>query len=398
MSEPELSRSEKLLWEAIRYGLIVVILLALAWLLRPKTVWNDAELSGKTMGTFYSVKLSGLPAAFDAAPLERLVQEELDRIDQAMSTYKEDSDVCRFNVSESTDWFPVSEETAQVVELAGNISRETEGAFDITVGPLVRLWGFGAGAERRTEPPTLEEIEAARQVVGWKYLQARTVPANISDKDIVAGMLPPALKKEVPGLQIDLSAIAKGYAVDRVAAVLEKHGLTNYMIEVGGEVRCHGSKQDKLPWVIGIEAPQIELPYADPLVHTKIRLGDRSLATSGDYRNYVEIAGVRYSHIIDPRTGMPTEKLAPGEPAPEERLGSVSIIVPDCARADALATAMFVLGEKEGLPLAERNRWAALFLFRSKKDDAPFRSLRSSAFDPETPNISIKKQDANGSP
>ncbi|MDR1964332.1 MAG: FAD:protein FMN transferase, partial [Planctomycetaceae bacterium] len=327
--------------------------------------------------------------------------------------------VSRFNVSESTDWFVVSKETAEVVQIALEISEMTDGAFDITVGRLVDLWGFGANPTSLTIKELEEKTAQIKPKIGYKQLEVR--------------INPPALKKQIPELQIDLSAIAKGYAVDCVAALLEKHGFVHYLIEVGGEVRCRGNKGVSGDWIVGIEKPLFtssdNSPNHFPGLQRKLRLGDWALATSGDYQNFRELDGVKYSHFIDPRTGLPTkpavsapEPVSPEPVSPEpstsesaplesatskplipepaltepalpepttsesvtpkltEQLGSVSVLAETCVRADALATALFVLGEQKGLELAEQHKIAALFLLRTKQKDRPIRESASSAF------------------
>ncbi|HBT76414.1 MAG TPA: FAD:protein FMN transferase ApbE [Planctomycetaceae bacterium] len=354
-------------WNVVRFGLAAAFLVLFFYLaLAPKTYYTDAVIEGDSMGTFYSIKVSGIPMTVDNRELSRAIQETLDRIDRAMSTYKPDSEVCRFNASDSTDWFPVSPETAAVVSLALDISTLTDGAFDITVAPLVQRWGFGAGADSRSRPPGAEELETVRNTVGFRHLRVHPDSG--------------AIKKDIPELQIDLSAVAKGYAVDQVARTLDTLKIDSYMIDIGGEVRCRGAKMDGSPWRIGIEVPQPDVPGADPNIFMAVELKDVALATSGDYRDFQERDGVRYSHIIDPRTGEPTERTLPGEAVPTERLGSVSILDPSCARADALATAFFVLGEIRGLELAERAGIPALFLSRSTDVSKPIRKAASQTF------------------
>lgn len=352
---------------ALAMGLLAIFLY-LALYKRPE--YAEIKIEGYSMGVFYSVAVSGITPGQDKTEMGRAVKEALDGVDTMMSTFRDDSEVCRFNASDSTDWFPVSAETARVVALSQEISRLSGGAFDITVAPLVRLWGFGAGAdaESRTTLPSPEEIAACMENVGADRLEVR--------------MDPPALKKAVPGLHIDLSAVAKGYAVDRVAEALLEMKIRNFMIEVGGEVRCHGKKLKGAPWMIGIQAP-VDLPGSDPVLYMALEMKDLALATSGDYQNYHELAGQRFSHIIDPRTGEPTEILPVGAPEPEERLVSVSILDPNCARADALATTLFVLGPKAGLALAEREKIPALFLLRPDNTEKPLRELKSGTFPAE---------------
>ncbi|MDR0869299.1 MAG: FAD:protein FMN transferase [Planctomycetaceae bacterium] len=334
--------------------------------------YSAQEAKGSTMATSYSVKVRDFPKSknVDAwSSVAEKIQRCLDDIDCRMSTFKPDSEVSRFNMSDSTDWFSVSPETAEVAELALDVSRLTDGAFDITVAPLVDCWGFGAKEQsfRQAALPPENEINEIKKRIGFDKLSVR--------------LNPPALKKSVPELSVDLSAIAKGYAVDCVVRLLEQLKFKNYMVEVGGEVRCRGNKGEQGSWVVGIEKPLIVPQGEFPgLWEKKLPMSDSALATSGDYQNYHTVGTVRYSHIIDPRTGYPTEKIAAGETAPAERLGSVSVFDKDCARADALATALFVLGEQKGLEFAERERLPVLFLLRTDGQKPVIREAASTEF------------------
>jgi len=289
-----------------------------------------------TMGTSYSVKVSRLPAGLTLPQLRNEVNRRLERLNAFMSTYRTDSDVSRFNTSTSTGWFPVSRDTAVVVAAAQRISRMTRGAFDVTVAPLVDLWHFGPGnGEFRV--PTEEQIQSAKQRVGFENLDVR--------------LDPPALRKRRADLAIDLSAIAKGYAVDQVAAYLESRGIDGFLVEIGGETRTKGSKADGQPWRVGIERPDA----TRLAVLRAIELGDRAIATSGDYRNFFVMDGKRYSHEIDPRTGRPIEF----------RLALVSVVAESCMTADALATAIMVLGVQDGYNFAVDHALAVLMVERT---------------------------------
>jgi len=336
----------------------------------------DAILSigGQTMGTFYSVKIAIVPKGWDGARLHKTVAEVLDRVDTAMSTYKDDSQVSRFNASRSTDWFPVSEETAKVVSLALEMSKITGGAFDITVAPVVNLWKFGPDKAPLSDFPPDETIQTVLTQCGWEKLSVRMEPES-------------ALKKNVPELSIDLSGIAKGYAVDAVAEALEKEGLENYLIDIGGEVRSSGVKRlvkegsaaSMNYWTLGIEKP---IPSHDgaPKIYRFARPGTGSLATSGGGRNFSVLAGKRFSHIINPKTGRPTEIRDANAERPEFEAGSVSVFDPSCAKADALATGLFVLGPEAGKKLADANGWPVLYISRSTSDPDLFSETASTAF------------------
>ena len=282
------------------------------------------QIVGSTMGTTYSVQLPTLPDGLTVDTLLPQIEAELATINAQMSTYMDDSELSRFNAAPAGDWFPVSKELAEVVLAGIAMSDRTGGAFDVTVGPLVNLWGFGP-AGRRGSPPSSEELQAAQAHVGYERLQARTDP--------------PALRKEVDALYVDLSAIAKGYAVDRLAELLEDRGVTTYFVDIGGEVRTHGLKPDGSAWTLGIEEPRAD----GRALARAVRMPDGAMATSGDYRNYFEVNGKRYAHVLDPRTARPVE----------HGLASVSVFAASCIEADGLATALLVMGADEAFSFAE---------------------------------------------
>ncbi len=290
----------------------------LALFILPAICWSQAiEIKGKTMGPIdYKVVIDPMPVDLNPQKVGEQVQAALDQVNQTMSTYIADSDVSRFNREGGVEWMAVSFETATVISRALEISRKTEGAFDITVGPIVDLWKFGKD-KSNFEVPSFAMISAAKELVGYSKLEVR--------------MDPPAIKKSVPDIRIDLSAIAKGYAVDQVAKLLIDLGVENHMVVVGGEVRTTGHKADGNPWQIGIVHPQAS---ATRKYRKLVKLNSAAMATSGDYQNFYEVDGKVYSHTIDPKTGAPVT----------HQLASVSVIADDCMSADAYATAGLVLG------------------------------------------------------
>ena len=295
---------------------------------------SPAQFTGATMGTGYVVKLDG--AALPPARLERLaddVQAALDEVDRRMSLYRPGSELGQLNRHPAAVPLALSAELYQVLAAAQRIADLSQGAFDVSVAPLVNAWGFGAEG-RRTAPPV--DAEARSRMVGYRSLSL--------DPQRRAAV------KAHSGLQADLGGIAKGYGVDRAALALEAAGVEDYMIEVGGEVRTRGRNADGRAWRIGIEEPGA-LPQRARFV---VPLSGRSMATSGDYRNYFEHGGRRYSHEIDPHTAAP---IAHG-------LASVTVIADDCMTADALATALIVLGPQAGWALATREKIAAHFIVR----------------------------------
>ncbi|MDX1653647.1 MAG: FAD:protein FMN transferase [Candidatus Competibacteraceae bacterium] len=290
---------------------------------------DPVVFTGSTMGTTYSVKLTGF--AVQADDLQAQVEAILAEINQTMSTWDPESELSRFNRRQSMEPVAISPELARVLDQSLAVSRASDGAFDITVGPLVNLWGFGPDMGQNQIPPK-EQIRQAGQRVGYKMLH---LEGN-------------SLVKTHPDLYVDLSAIAKGYGVDRVAEHLESLGVEDYLVEIGGELRGRGHNARGTPWTIAVERP-------DPTtraVKRLIQITDHGVATSGDYRNFFELDGVRYSHVIDPTSGWPVR----------HRLASVSVVAEDCARADAWATALLVLGPERGLAVARREGLAAFFI------------------------------------
>ncbi len=283
------------------------------------------------MGTTYQVKIVLPKDKILPEGIGEKIHNCLTKIDNLMSTYKSDSELSQFNQYEESDVFKVSSETYEVFKIAYEISQKTEGAFDFTIFPLVELWGFGPRMVE--QPPTKEQIEETKKKVDYRKIE----------------ILPEGIRKHNPEIQCDFSAIAKGYAVDKVAEVLDSYSFDSYMIEVGGEVRVKGEKYPGVAWTIGIERP-ISMERSTFLA---IKLKNQSLATSGNYRNFYIWEGKRYSHEIDPRTGYPIPNT----------ISSVSVIHPSCAYADAYATALMVMGKEEGPRFAETNNIPALFIY-----------------------------------
>ncbi len=309
---------------------------------------KSSSFSGQVMGTSYAVQLVDLPSKTDEKDLDSRIAAVLNAVDGAMSTYKPESEVSRFNAATAGVSVDVSVDTLQVVELALTIHKQSQGAFDITVGPLVDVWGFGADMRELKQLPTQSALQQALEKVGVDAIQVQATP--------------PALSKS-KSVEIDLSAIAKGYAVDLVADLLEKQGIDNYLVEVGGELRGRGHNSKAQTWRVGIETPVLARGNA----FTAVSLADSAIATSGDYRNYVMLDGKRYSHTIDPRTGRPVG----------HNVASVTVVHASAAAADAWATALDVLGVPAGLQLAEQLDLAAYFIVR---DGEQFASRETTAF------------------
>ncbi len=291
------------------------------------------RLTGATMGTSYELKLAPAPGQTVPADLQARIEDLLARVNRQMSTYDPDSELSRFNRNPSTGWVAVSPELQQVIAEGLRIGALSGGAFDITVGPLVNLWGFGP-EPRRDEVPSEAAIAQARERVGYWRLHARAEP--------------PALKKDRADLYVDLSAMAKGYGVDQLTALVETTGITNCLVSIGGEIRAWGRNGRGEPWTIAIEKPVA----GQRTVERLIRLGEHAVSTSGDYRNFFEQNGQRYSHVINPRTGWPVP----------HTLASVTVISDRSTAADATATALLAAGPELGFQLASEHHLAAFFI------------------------------------
>lgn len=304
--------------------------------------------SDEIMGTRYTVKVPKLPDSLSNEQITLQIEDLLEKLDGQMSTFKQDSELSQINNRQSTEWLTVSTSLYTVLKQAKIVSELSKGAFDITVGPLVNIWGFGS-KPMSFKVPKEEFIKKQLAKTGYKHLL-------FDDNN-------QQIRKEFVDLYLDLSAIAKGYAVDQVATLLEGHGIDNFMVEIGGELRLKGQNISNKRWRIGVEKPAIERRT----IQKVLPLTDISLATSGDYRNFFESEGVRFSHTIDPRSGKPiTHKLA-----------SITILSDTTMEADALATALMVLGPEDGYVLAEQEKIAALFII---KTDDGFVEKASSAF------------------
>ncbi len=309
---------------------------------------NLIEFSGATMGTHYSIKLSPNDSS-ELKYFKSAVDDLLFRFERQMSTYQQHSELMQFNRYPVGKWFPATKELVDLMQESLLISEITLGAFDITVGPLVRLWGFGAD-HKGNKVPSETEIDDLLNQIGYQYIEVDKINK--------------ALKKQKQ-LEVDLSAIAKGRAVDEVAHLLDSMDVANYMVEIGGEVRTKGRRSVERAWQIGIESPLI----GERAVQAVVSLQQDAMASSGDYRNFFESGGVRYSHTIDPRTGYPVR----------HQLAAVTVIRDSTSEADALATAFMVLGPQEGYDLALKESIAAYFII---KEDSGFTTKMTPQFKP----------------
>ena len=352
------------------------------------------ELRGQAMGTAWSVRVVAPPdgSGVDLEPLRERVVERLEDMENVFSTWRPDSEVSRFNAHAGEAWFAVSPVFLEVLVEAVRVSELTGGAFDPTVGPLVELWGFGAAGEAGWISPDEADMEASgetgsmAQGAAGPMSRGETGGVASREADVVASReagglperaagwpppqeavelllhstgfshlqlreTPPAVRRARPGVRLDFSAIAKGYAVDEIWGLLSEAGLSDYLVEIGGEVRARGARADGQAWSIGIESPD------GSGVTVAVPLRDAAIATSGDYRNYLEHEGERYSHVLDPRTGWPVS----------HGLTSVTVIASSASTADALATALLVLGPETGFQLAVDHGLAARLVVRTEE-------------------------------
>lgn len=290
---------------------------------------KEVLISGETMGTTYHIKL--VTSVFRGlSGLEQSILEKLEAINRSMSTYEKNSEISRFNAANDVDRsIPISDDFYRVLLTAKGIYSITAGAWDGTVEPIVDLWGFGPAGSRTTAPkvPALPEIRKRLSTIGFDKLDI------YSDK---------TLRKKSAFLSLDLNSIAKGYAVDQLAELLKENDFDDFLVEIGGETVARGVKKDGRPWRVGINVPRSDA--AADSVYRVVILHNNALATSGDYRSFFEIDGVRYSHVFDPRTGYPVSN----------GVVSASVIARTCAFADGLATALMVMGTTRGLALVNR--------------------------------------------
>jgi thiamine biosynthesis lipoprotein len=305
------------------------------------------QLAGATMGTSYHLTWIERDAAPSPEAVSTAIENILESVNDSMSTYRPQSEISRFNRLSVGEWFVVSEDFYQVFTMARAVSVASAGAFDVTVAPLVNLWGFGPAGVN--ELPLPADIQAGLAQVGQSRIE-------LDDQRR-------ALRKQAPS-QLDFSSIAKGYGVDLLAAWLEGQGITDYLVEIGGEIRVAGQSPRAGPWRIAVEKP-------DPMlreVTTTLELSAAAVATSGDYRNYFEHEGVRYSHSIDPRTGWPVR----------HDLVSVTVVHQSTALADAWATALTVLGTEAALSTAVEQGLAVYLISR---DGETFRVQKTPEID-----------------
>lgn len=308
------------------------------------------RLSGATMGTAYSIVARDKSGHLNTHDVQSVVDQALLEIDASMSNWRADSEISQFNAQSGTDLFDLSPALARVMQTAQDVHNASSGRFDTTIGPLIELWGFGATGTQHV--PTREAI-AERQL--------------LSGQSTVLELAAGAMRKKESAAHIYLAGIGKGYGADHVGRAIEALGVGDYLIEIGGDLYAKGLNPDDVPWQIGIEAPQV----SDRTVFDVVGLSGMGLATSGDYRNYFEKDGQRFSHLIDPTTGRPvTHKTA-----------SATVLADNAMLADAWSTAMLILGRERGLDIAHANNIAVQFIeYTSDGGTGQFKDTASDSF------------------
>ena len=306
-------------------------------------------LDGKTMGTFWRVSVIGVDEA-KAQALRAKVQAQLDADDRLLSTWKNDSALMRFNHAADTRPWPVSEAMADIVTLSLRIGAKTDGAMDITVGPLVNLWGFGPD-KQPVATPDAQAIAAAKARTGLQHLQV----INQSGRQF--------LQKDIPDLFVDLSTVGEGYAADHLARLMEQEGISRYLVSVGGALVSRGMNGEGKPWRVAIQKPTDR----ENAVQAIVDINGHGISTSGSYRNYYELDGKRISHVIDPQTGQPiTHKLV-----------SVTVIAPTALEADGWDTGLMVLGPEKAQQVV---REEGLAVYMIVKEGEGFKTWMSPQF------------------
>ncbi|STO55226.1 thiamine biosynthesis lipoprotein [Canicola haemoglobinophilus] len=336
-----------------KFLLNLINILALAFLLSACQKEEVVSLNGKTMGTTYHIKyIDEGKAKLNSEQIHQGIEAILQDVNAKMSTYIPNSELSLFNKNPEVNTpIEVSADLARVVAEAIELNKITQGALDVTVGPVVNLWGFGP--EKRVEKaPTAEQIAERKAWVGIEKVQL----TQKNDKFFLA--------KSVPQLYIDLSSIAKGFGVDKVADYIAEQGITNYLVEIGGEIRANGHNAENKAWQIAIEKPTFDGTRS---VSQVIGLQDFAMATSGDYRNYFEQDGKRFSHEIDPKTCQPIQ----------HNLASITVLSKSSMTADGLSTGLFVLGAEKALEVAEQYN---LPIYLTVKTTQGFENKMSSKF------------------
>ena len=315
------NQKKRLVWQL---PFLVFLIVGTVLIIRQQQSTPYQKNAGLIFGTTYSVTYQC------DEDLQKEIEAELKKVDAEFSMFNSQSVVARLNNGEKPE---LSNDFIDVFKLARQVSEDTNGAFDITVAPLVNAWGFGFKHEQM---PTKEQVDSLRQLIGYQYV-------TLKDKTI---------EMQKPGMMLDFSAIAKGYGVDVVARLLERHDIKNYMVEIGGEITTRGINPERVPWRIGVNKPNEDALDESHELQTILNVTDKAMATSGNYRNFYVKEGKKYAHTIDPKTGYPVQ----------HTLLSATVLTDRCAKADAYATSFMVLGMDGAKQILERHKELMAYL------------------------------------
>ena len=320
----------------------------------------EYRMSGQTMGTTYNVVVVDSEHNLDEDRLEQIITETLRDVNAAYSNWDVNSEISQFNNNLTTEPIAVSDGLLEMVSLADTIHDQTGGKFDLTLKPVIDLWGFGPSGTV-TQRPASDDLSEAMESTGQRRVVSVSPMAS-------------SITKTIPNASIDLSSLAKGYGIDAISTALQEQGAEDFLVEIGGDLFASGTTRRGSDWRIGIEKPMVGVRALE----TAIEFTGLGMATSGDYRNYFEEAGVRFSHIIDPQTGRPIT----------HETASVTVLADNAMIADAWATALLALGVDRGLDVANAEDLAVLFIVRSgDKSELTFNTVSNTLFDQHQANL-----------
>ena len=320
-------KKKKLYWQL---PLLLFLIIGTVFIVRQQRSTPYQHDEGQVFGTFYHITYQ------NDSSLNDEILAELAKVDSALSMFNKQSVISRVNRGEDVQTNKMFD---TVFNLAEKISDDTDGAFDITVAPLVNLWGFGF---KTGNQPTKAAIDSLRSIVGYRKV-------TLKDGHV---------RKADPRVMLDCSAIAKGYGCDVVAALLRRHGIDNYMVEIGGEVVTQGISEKRLPWKIGVTKPADDSLAVDKELQTVLNVKNMAMATSGNYRNFYYKNGKKYAHTIDPKTGYPVQ----------HNILSATVLAKHCAEADAYATSFMVMGMEGAKRILEKHSELMAYLIYADKD------------------------------
>ena len=329
----------------ITYAILLII--ALFCLSCSNEKYYNAEIKGNTMGTFYLIKVIDVPVEIKTKKIELEIKKSLIKVNKILSNWDEESEISIINKIDKTQAIKISDELNEVFKTAKEINIKSNGFFDLTLDPIIELWGFGYKGKQMEIIPTNKQIKKALSSIGQKSFLKNDFANN-------------EITKKNKNLKINLSSIGKGYGIDLIGKKLDQLGIKNYIINIGGDILTKGYNSKKENWVIGIENPNLK----EKLIKEIVNITNKGLATSGDYKNFFTKNGNRYSHIINPKTGKPIT----------HSTKSVTVIHENSIKADGWATAFLVLGSSQGLKIAEKEKIAVLFIDKINNKLMKFKS------------------------